>query len=32
VVIVNAQPTQFDAFADAVIRVPIAEALPAICG
>ena len=32
VVIVNAQPTQFDALADAVIRVPIAEALPAICG
>ena len=32
VVIVNAQPTQFDDLADAVIRVPIAEALPAICG
>jgi NAD-dependent deacetylase len=32
VVIVNAEPTPFDDVADAVIGVPIAEALPAICG
>jgi NAD-dependent deacetylase len=31
-VIVNAQPTPFDAMADAVIRSPIGAALPAICG
>jgi NAD-dependent deacetylase len=32
VVIVNAEPTPFDDVADAVIGVPIAKALPAICG
>jgi NAD-dependent deacetylase len=32
VVIVNAQPTQFDAMADAVVRDPIGEVLPRICG
>ena len=31
IVIVNAQPTPMDALADAVVRVPIGEALPAIC-
>jgi NAD-dependent deacetylase len=31
VVIVNAQPTQFDALADAVLREPIGQVLPAIC-
>jgi NAD-dependent deacetylase len=32
VVIVNAQPTQFDAIADAVLARPIGEVLPRICG
>jgi NAD-dependent deacetylase len=32
VVIVNDQPTPMDEIADAVIRTPIGEALPAICG
>lgn len=32
IVIVNAQPTQYDAIADAVVREPIARVLPAICG
>jgi NAD-dependent deacetylase len=32
VVIVNAQPTQFDALADAVLREPIGQVLPGICG
>lgn len=32
IVIVNAQPTQYDAIADAVVREPIASALPRICG
>src|SRR5262245_55676716 len=32
VVIVNAQPTQFDALADAIVREPIGQVLPAICG
>jgi len=32
VVIVNAQPTPFDAIADAVLRDPISELLPQICG
>ena len=31
-VIVNDQPTAFDAVADAVLRRPIGEVLPAICG
>lgn len=31
-VIVNAQPTPFDDVADAVLRQPIGEILPAICG
>jgi NAD-dependent deacetylase len=31
VVIVNAQPTQFDAIADAVIREPLGSALPRLC-
>jgi len=31
IVIVNAQPTPFDAIADAVLRGPIGEVLPAIC-
>ena len=31
-VIVNAEPTQFDQLADAVIREPIGQALPLICG
>ncbi len=30
-IIVNAQPTQFDDIADAVVREPIGTALPAIC-
>lgn len=30
-VIVNAQPTQFDAMADAVLRAPIGQVLPALC-
>jgi NAD-dependent deacetylase len=32
VVIVNAEPTAMDAIADAVLRGPIGEILPAICG
>jgi NAD-dependent deacetylase len=32
VVIVNDQPTPMDEMADAVIRTPIGEALPVICG
>lgn len=32
VVVVNAEPTAHDAIADAVLRAPIAEVLPAICG
>ena len=32
VVIVNAQPTPFDNVADAVLRNPISEVLPQICG
>ena len=32
VVIINAQPTQFDALADAIVREPIGQVLPAICG
>jgi NAD-dependent SIR2 family protein deacetylase len=32
VVIVNDQPTPMDDLADAVIRTPISEALPTICG
>ena len=32
VVIINNQPTQFDALADAVIREPIGQVLPAVCG
>jgi NAD-dependent deacetylase len=32
VVIVNAEPTQYDGLADAVLRGPIGEILPAICG
>jgi NAD-dependent deacetylase len=31
VVIVNAQPTQFDSLADAVLRESIGQVLPAIC-
>ena len=31
VVIVNAQPTQFDELAAAVLREPIGEVLPALC-
>jgi NAD-dependent deacetylase len=31
VVIINAQPTQFDDIADAVISAPIGDVLPAIC-
>ncbi|RPI45242.1 MAG: NAD-dependent protein deacylase [Betaproteobacteria bacterium] len=31
VVIVNAQPTQFDSLADAVLREPIGQVLPRIC-
>jgi NAD-dependent deacetylase len=32
VVIVNAEPTPFDEMADAVLRKPIGEVLPALCG
>jgi len=32
VVIVNAEPTPFDEMADAVLRKPIGEILPALCG
>jgi len=32
VVIVNAEPTPFDEIADAVLRDPIGEVLPALCG
>jgi NAD-dependent deacetylase len=32
VVIVNAEPTPFDDLADAVIRAPIGEVLPVVCG
>ncbi|HRP29136.1 MAG TPA: Sir2 family NAD-dependent protein deacetylase [Burkholderiaceae bacterium] len=32
IVIVNNQPTPFDAIADAVLRGPIGELLPALCG
>ena len=32
IVIINAQPTPFDAIADAVLRDPISELLPQICG
>jgi NAD-dependent deacetylase len=32
VVIVNAEPTPFDEIADAVLRWPIGEVLPALCG
>jgi NAD-dependent deacetylase len=32
VVIVNAEPTPFDGLADAVIRAPIGDVLPQICG
>lgn len=32
VVIVNAEPTPFDGLADALVREPIGEALPAMCG
>ena len=32
VVIVNNEPTPFDAIADAVFRAPIGEVLPALCG
>jgi NAD-dependent deacetylase len=31
VVIVNAEPTPFDDLADAVLRTPIGETLPALC-
>jgi len=31
VVIVNAEPTPFDAVADAVLRNPIGETLPMLC-
>ena len=31
VVIVNAEPTPFDGLADAVLRAPIGEVLPALC-
>lgn len=30
--IINAEPTQFDEVADAVVRVPIGEVLPLLCG
>jgi NAD-dependent deacetylase len=30
--VINAEPTQFDAVADAVLRVPIGEVLPRLCG
>jgi NAD-dependent deacetylase len=29
--IINAEPTQFDEVADAVVRVPIGEVLPRLC-
>jgi NAD-dependent deacetylase len=32
VIIVNAEPTPFDAVADAVLRAPISDVLPRICG
>jgi NAD-dependent deacetylase len=32
VVIINAEATQFDGVADAVVRLPIGEVLPRICG
>ena len=32
VVILNAQPTPFDDIADAVLRMPIGEVLPRLCG
>jgi NAD-dependent protein deacetylase/lipoamidase len=32
VVILNAEPTPFDEVADAVLRKPIGEILPALCG
>src|SRR5437016_10242698 len=32
VVIMNAQPTPFDDLADAVLRMPIGEVLPRVCG
>jgi NAD-dependent deacetylase len=32
VVIVNAEPTPFDDVAGAVLRAPIGEVLPALCG
>jgi NAD-dependent deacetylase len=32
VVIVNAEPTPFDDLVDAVLRAPISEVLPAVCG
>ncbi|MBA3886411.1 MAG: NAD-dependent deacetylase, partial [Acidobacteria bacterium] len=32
VLIVNAQPTPFDEVADVVLREPICEVLPALCG
>jgi NAD-dependent protein deacetylase/lipoamidase len=32
IVIVNAEPTPFDDLADAVLRQPIGEVLPALCG
>ena len=32
VVIINAEATQFDDVADAVVRLPIGEVLPRICG
>ena len=32
VVIVNAEPTAFDSSADAVLRGPIADILPVVCG
>ena len=32
IVIVNAQPTPFDDMADAVLRMPIGEVLPRVCG
>jgi NAD-dependent deacetylase len=31
VVIVNGEPTPFDDVADAVVRTPIGQALPALC-
>ena len=31
-IIANGQPTQFDEVADAVVRMPIGEALPRLCG